>query len=173
MHRRIGVISTSLLLFVNLGALGDEPSTAERLERVAAIHGGAGPWAVVGDRIGERALKDLKLPRQSFSLLVVHHAPAEVQYSCIADGLQAATGASAGKLNLKVEEAKLDDLRTVIEDRKTGRVLTFTLRPEFAKSILDVPHDHFPDAARRVATLPDDEIFQVVETRKAAPAVKK
>src|SRR4051794_23181590 len=98
---------------------------SECLARVKEVHGAAGPWAVAGYRIGERALKDLALPRHSFQLSVIHRAPAQVQYSCVADGLQAATGASPGKLNLKLEEVAVERLCTTIEDRKTGRKLTF------------------------------------------------
>src|SRR4051812_35439965 len=96
-------------------------SDAACLARVTEVHGAAGPWAVAGYRIGERALEDLSLPRHSLRLSVVHRAPAQVQYSCVADGLQAATGASPGKLNLRVEEVPVERLSTTVEDRKTGR----------------------------------------------------
>ncbi|MFO0954805.1 MAG: formylmethanofuran dehydrogenase subunit E family protein, partial [Isosphaeraceae bacterium] len=132
-----------------------------RLERLKEIHGAAGPWAFVGCRIGERALKDLGLPRHSFPLMVVHHCPAQVQYSCIADGVQAATGASPGKLNLVVKESTLEGLKTVVEDRKTGRRLTFVLRPGFIESIRDVPYERFDAEVRRIAGLSDDAIFTV------------
>jgi formylmethanofuran dehydrogenase subunit E len=79
----------------------------ERLNHVREVHGEAGPWAVAGYRIGERALKELSVPRHSFGLLVLHRAPAEVQYSCVTDGLMAATGASPGKLNLKLRRFPL------------------------------------------------------------------
>ncbi|HTQ40064.1 MAG TPA: formylmethanofuran dehydrogenase subunit E family protein [Pirellulales bacterium] len=139
---------------------------------VREFHGAAGPWAVAGFRIGERALKELNLPRQSFSLAVVHYSPAEVQYSCIADGVQAATGASLGKLNLRIESAAVDDLRTVVEDRKTGRRLTFKLQPKFVQSILDVPTDKLESEGQRVAGLPDDEIFTFAETTSSSNAEK-
>jgi len=142
---------------------GPDPKAAERLARTAEVHGEAGPWAVVGYRIGERALKELGLPKHSFSVLVVHRGPAEVQYSCVADGVQAATGASAGKLNLKVEEAPAADLSTVVEDRQSGRRLSFTLRPAFVETIRDLPVDQLRAAGRRVAGLPDDTIFTVTE----------
>jgi len=164
----------SLLLASLVAAAGPAapaaPAEPACLARVKEIHGDAGPWAVVGYRIGERALKELRLPRHSFQLLVVHHAPAQVQYSCIADGLQAATGASPGKLNLKVEEVPVERLSTTVEDRKSGRRLTFTVRPAFARSIRDLPHERFAQEARRVAELPDDSIFVVTETK--APAGK-
>jgi hypothetical protein len=143
----------------------DETAIAECLAEVRQQHGAAGPWAVTGYRIGQRALKELGLPRQSFSLLVTHRAPAEVQYSCVADGLQAATGASPGKLNLRVEEVPLESLASVVEDRRTGRRLTFTLRPEFIRSIQDVPGDKLGEEGRRVAGLLDDEIFRITESK--------
>jgi formylmethanofuran dehydrogenase subunit E len=141
------------------------PAVAACLARVQEVHGATGPWAVAGYRIGERALKELGLTRQSHDLEVIHRSPAEVQYSCIADGVQAATGASPGKLNLRLEPASREDLRTVIRDRKSGRVLTFTLRPEFARSVADLPIDRLEAEGRRVATLPDEAIFRVVESK--------
>jgi hypothetical protein len=141
------------------------PAVAACLARVKEVHGATGPWAVAGYRIGERALKELGLPRQSHDLEVIHRSPAEVQYSCIADGVQAATGASPGKLNLRVEEAPREDLCTVIRDKKSGRTLTFTLEPEFARSIADLPFDRLEAEGRRVAALPDDVIFRVAGSK--------
>ena len=164
-HSMYLVIAASILTC----AVGttQEPSPraqTECLARVKEIHGASGPWAVVGYRMGDRALKELGLPRQSFNLLVVHHAPAEVQYSCVADGLQAATGASTGKLNLKLVEVPLEKLSTTIEDRKTGRKLTFTIKPELARTILNLPHEQLEAEGRRIATLPDDAIFSFVDS---------
>jgi formylmethanofuran dehydrogenase subunit E len=143
---------------------------AECLARVREVHGATGPWAVAGYRIGARALKDLGLRRHSFSVRVVHRCPPQVQYSCVADGVQAATGASPGKLNLKVEDAPADRLSTVVEDRANGRRLTFTLRPDFARSIRDLPMDRLEAEGARVARLPDDAIFRIEEGRTDAPA---
>lgn len=139
----------------------------ELLSRVREVHGGTGPWAVAGYRIGERALKELGLPRHNFGLLAVHRAPAEVQYSCIADGLQAATGVSPGKLNLRLEAAPAERLSTTVTDRGSGRTLTFTLRPELVRSIRDLPAERLEAEGRRVAGLPDGDIFTVVEGKAA------
>ena len=140
------------------------PSPEECLARVREFHGAAGPWAVAGYRMGVRALKELGLPRHSFELLVIHRCPAELQYSCVADGLQAATGASPGKLNLRVEEATARDLRTVVEDRRSGRCLTFRLRPEFMATFHDLPSGRIELEGRWVFGLPDDSIFIVTES---------
>lgn len=147
---------------------GPSPEAAECLAKVKAIHGGTGPWAVAGYRIGQRALKELKLPPQSFALMIVHKSPAQVQYTCMADGLQAATGASLGKLNLKLAEAASEALETEITDRNSGRTLAFSLRPELVRTIKDLSFEKLEAAGARVAELPDDAIFTMREVRPPA-----
>jgi formylmethanofuran dehydrogenase subunit E len=141
------------------------PAVAACLARVKEVHGEAGPWAVTGYRIGERALKELGLARHSHELMVIHYCPAEVQFSCIADGVQAATGASPGKLNLRVETAPPDALRTEVRNRKSGQSVTFILKPEFSKSISNLSSERLGIEGRRVAELPDDAIFSVTERK--------
>jgi formylmethanofuran dehydrogenase subunit E len=141
------------------------PAVAACLARVKEAHGAAGPWAVAGYRIGERALKDLGLPRHSHNLEVVHYCPLQVQYSCMADGLSAATGASPGKLNLRIEETTVTGLKTRVGDRERGRGLTYTLTPEFIRSIANLPLDRLEAAGRRVALLPDEAIFTVTDSK--------
>ena len=106
---------------------------AECLRRVKEIHGTENVWAVAGYRIGARALEELRLPRHADSLMVVHRFRSEA-YAVMADGLQAATGASAGKRNLRLEETVQANILTLIEDRNTGRRLRFSLKWEFVKS---------------------------------------
>lgn len=154
---------------LNLTLPASEAQVEDLLGRVREVHGGNGPWAVVGYRIGERALQELGLPRHSFRLLATHRAPAEVQYRCVADGLMAATGVSPGKLNLIVEEATADRLGTTIEDRETGRRLAFTIRPELIQAILNLPHEQLDAEGRRVAGLPDDALFRFTDEARPRP----
>jgi formylmethanofuran dehydrogenase subunit E len=165
MKQRCGVAMMVLAsgVLAGSGRAGDDAAVAERLARVREIHGAAGPWAVAGYRMGERALKELGRPKHAFTLRVIHRCPAQVQYSCVADGLQAATGASPGKLNLRVEETTAEAMKTVIRDEKSGRVLTFTLKPEFIRSVTDLPHDRLEAEGRRVAALSDGEILSVAQ----------
>ncbi len=53
----------------------------------------------------------------------------------------------------------------MIRDRSSGRSLTFTLKPEFARSIADLPIDRLEAEGRRVAALPDNSIFEVLATK--------
>ncbi len=135
----------------------------EKLAEVARIHGGAGPWAVAGYRMGEHAMAALGVKRGSFDLEVVHHSPREVQYSCIADGAAAATGASLGKLNLAISEAPLAETRTIYRSRSTGATITLRPSPAFAKRFHDVPRARLAEAGREAMALPNAEVFEVVE----------
>jgi formylmethanofuran dehydrogenase subunit E len=134
---------------------------ASGLEAVAAVHGGAGPWAVAGYRMGAYALQQLGLERGSFDLDVTHASPSEVQYSCIADGAAAATGASLGKLNLHWHEAALPDTRTTYLRKSTGRTLTLEVTSAFAQRYADVPRPQLKAAGEEVMRLADAEIFEV------------
>jgi len=137
----------------------------EALARVAAIHGGAGPFAVAGYRMGERALTELSLQRGSFDVEVEHTSPAEVQYSCIADGVAASTGASVGRLNLRRVDTTDGTTHTQVRDRRSGRSVVLRLTDGFLARFRDVPMPGLGAAGRAVLGLRDDEIFEVVTDR--------
>jgi len=144
---------------------GQEAPTAQDVEtslsRVLDYHGHLGPWAVIGYRVGERALRETGIHRSSKDLVVVHYCPEAVQYTCMLDGLHAATGASIGKLTLKHEVVPADQLRTVVVDREHHRRYQFTVNPELVSAILNLDHEHQVSEARRVAALTDDKLFRV------------
>jgi formylmethanofuran dehydrogenase subunit E len=129
---------------------------------VAHVHGGAGPWAVAGFRMGEYALAALGLPRGSFDLEITHFSPREVQFSCIADGAAAATGASLGKLNLSLAEAAAADTHTVYRRPSTGQSITLRVTRSFAARYLDLPSGRLGQAGREVMQLRDEDVFEVV-----------
>ena len=135
------------------------------IAEISLVHGNAEPFAAAGYRIGERALKEFKLTRGSFLLEVVHNTPEEVQWSCIADGVQAATGASEGKLNLKVTVTKPGEVFTTIRDRRDGKTLVFRLTPQFVAEYSNVLRDRFDAAGAEVLAMPDDRIFSMAPSQ--------
>jgi formylmethanofuran dehydrogenase subunit E len=166
MNRQFYLLPAAVLCLCSLTLGLQAPATTPvgvevTLERVAAIHGAAGPFAVAGYRMGEAALHELGTNRGSFSLDVTHRTPMRVQFSCIADGWQAATGVSAGKLNLHLVEVRPENTETIILDKKTGKTLVFRLRKQFLQKYLDLPEKKQKEAGREVAELPDDQIFTV------------
>lgn len=134
----------------------------EALAKVTAIHGAPGPWAVLGYRMGEAALAKLELPRGSFDLVVVHHTPDKVQYSCIADGASAATGASAGKLNLKLAPATEEEVFTEYTNKKTGASLKLRPAAAFKARFAGADRAKAHEYGLQVLHLPDAETFELV-----------
>jgi len=138
------------------------PQTTEEaaLRAIRGVHRGAGPWVVAGYRMGQAALARLGLPHGSFDLEVVHHAPREVQFSCIADGAAAATGASLGRLNLSLEPAPAADTRTTYRNKQTGVSVTLETTPGFSERYANVPRPQLAAAGLEVLQLRDAEIFR-------------
>lgn len=142
------------------GAHSEHSEVDREIQQVAAIHGGAGPWAVAGYRMGKFAMRKLGLERQSFDLEVTHQSPREVQYSCIADGAAAATGASLGKLNLSLAEADAAHVQTTYRRKSTGQSVTLKPTAAFAGEFRDVPRERLMSEGYRVMQLRDEEIFE-------------
>jgi formylmethanofuran dehydrogenase subunit E len=112
--------------------------------------------------MGRYALSKLGLPSQSFDLEVIHQTPDEVQYSCIADGAAAATGASIGKLNLRLVEATEATVATTYRRKSTGQSVVLRPTPEFAARFRDTPREQLAAAGRIVLSLPDAAIFEEI-----------
>ena len=84
-----------------------EPTTADPawLVRVATFHGHLGPWLTVGALVGQDALRRLAT-RGHWQIEVVCYLPPDKQCpapTCMLDGLQATTGATMGKCNLRLD----------------------------------------------------------------------
>ena len=133
-----------------------------KLDAVASVHGDAGAWAVAGYRMGEHALKTLGLKRGSFSLSVEHRSPRTVRFACIADGAQAATGASVGRLQLSFTEAPLEKLVTVYSNKDTGKAIKLRPTAAFMKKFMEVPREKARIAGREAMTMSDAEVFETV-----------
>lgn len=149
-------------------AAGSPKSVEEQLHEVARIHGGAGPWAVAGYRMGAYAMAKLGVEHGSFDLEILHKSPRQVQLTCIADGAAAATGASLGKLNLALAEADEAHLLTTYRRKSTGASLSLRPSPAFMKRFRDVPRAELGAAGRVVLGLPDAEVFEVVADAESA-----
>ena len=133
--------------------------SATALAEISFVHGATEPFTVAGYRIGQRALQEFKIARGSILIEVEHHAPEDVQWASIVDGVQVATGVSPGKLNLHVMKSPAGDVSTVIRDRRTGKTLVFRLSPQFTAHFAGLTHDRLDAAGVDVMSLPDEQIF--------------
>ncbi|MBL8952927.1 MAG: formylmethanofuran dehydrogenase subunit E family protein [Myxococcaceae bacterium] len=125
----------------------------EELDAVTAIHGGPGPWAVAGYRMAKYAMKEL-----GDDVTVKHESPRAVQYACIADGAQAATKTSVGKLSLTWAEST--ETKTTYTNVK-GKSLTLSPSPAFIKRFKDAPREKAKENGKLVLSLKDEDVFVV------------
>ncbi len=139
------------------------------IEEGKEIHGGAGQFVVAGYRMGQRAVQQVGAQPGAFTLLVPHYCPSEVQWSCIVDGLQAATHTILGKLNLERIAAAQQEMRSVVTNRKTGTQVIVRLAEPFLKKYLNTPMEQLETKGREVASLNDEDIF-VIETTTSSGA---
>ncbi len=159
--RKISALAL-LILSVVPALAHDDHDKDPAIERVSLIHGGTGPFAIAGYRMGEAALRQLKTNRGNFQLEVIHYAPQEVQWSCIIDGLQAATGTSVGKLNLRMEPSTADQVYSIIRNRKTGAEVKLQLTSEFIQQNLNLKNEELAAAGARVTAIPEEKIFRKI-----------
>jgi uncharacterized GH25 family protein len=143
----------------------ESPIAATRLIHGSPSHGVPGPWALAGYRIGAHALKRLGLGReQAFEIEVIHRAVPSVRYTCMADGVMAATGVSPGKMNVSIEKVSAEDeIEMAVTHRKTKRQLVYRLTPTFRDRFRETDFADFPRAATALEATGDAEIFSVVE----------
>ena len=166
------MLSLLVSVFVSQHPVAANPPADPKLAAVAAIHGEAGPWAlatgepqrgsVVGYRMGAFALQKLGLPAQSHDLKVLHRSPKTPQFACVADGAQAATGASVGKLNLALEEAPFEQLQTTFTNAKTGAFITLKPAKAFVARFTNTPREKALENGKAVLALKDAEVFEIV-----------
>lgn len=133
-----------------------EAAKAVRFIHGSPAHGIPGPWALLGHRMGLDALQRLHKSReQSWDLLITHRAPAEVKYTCMVDGLQASTGTSAGKLNLRHETiASAAHVESLVRDKKSGRTLRYKPSKAFVEAFNATDYADFPAAAEELFAKP-------------------
>jgi hypothetical protein len=127
----------------------DHPDLPELLR---FFHGHIGPYAVLGYRIGRRALGLLEAEKY-FGMQVTVTAPKRTPYTCLIDGLQVSTGCTTGKGNIAVRPSEppagvLFSLQFVAGERR----LSVTV-PEQVRELL---------AGWLQAKLTEDELFAKV-----------
>lgn len=146
------------------------------MQMLRAIHGSIDPWAVAGFVMGERALIELGLPYGSSDFLAVQHSPKALPYSAMIDGLQAATGATIGKMNLKLKEAPASALRCEFFHLSTGEGLTYRLNDDILAKLMAVEGHDAESLAVRMMTMTGEELFDLParpETPVPAPGADR
>lgn len=131
-------------------------------------HGHVGPWNVLGWRIGQAALRELKTDWGRHDLEVICYLPPQTPFTCLVDGVAVGTGNSLGRLDLRLAEVFTARQCCVAVRRKDGKgdVLEFRPHPAYLKSIADQPVEKLELLSRRCSAMPEKELFTIEALRQ-------
>jgi len=126
-------------------------------------HGHVGPWNVLGWRIGQAALRELKTEWGRHELEVVCYVPLQTPFTCMADGLAVGTGNSIGRMDLRMAEV-LDYRESFVAVRrkdKTGGVIEFRPDPDYLKAITNQPVEELEKLSGVCSRMPEEKLFNI------------
>ena len=130
---------------------------------IQRYHGHVGPWNVLGWRIGQAALREIKSEWGKHELEVVCYVPPQTPFTCLVDGLSVGTGNSMGRLDLRLAEVLAYQESFVAVRRKDGKgeVLEFRPQADYLRSIMGQPPEKLEALCQECAKLPEGKLFTV------------
>ena len=135
---------------------------------IQRYHGHVGPWNVLGWRIGQAALREMKSEWGKHELEVVCYVPPQTPFTCLIDGLSVGTGNSQGRLDLRMAEVLTWEESFVAVRRKDGKGGVLELRPlgAYLGSIMNQPVEKLEALCQECAKMPEEKLFTVVRVGK-------
>ena len=126
-------------------------------------HGHVGPWNVLGWRMAQTALRELKSDWGRHELEVICYVPPQTPFTCMVDGLSVGTGNSLGRLDLRLAEV-MDYRQSFVSIRRKdgkGDILEFRPHAAYLKSITNQPVEALERLSRQCSEQLESEIFSV------------
>ncbi len=128
------------------------------LEFAKSYHGHLGPFLIIGIKMGNRAIRELR-PESCFRLEAHVYCPDSPPPSCVIDGIQLSTGCTMGKRNIS-HTVTPGEVRVVVTNKDTGRSVELSLKQEFKYQAEQVLKDADEEEASKFCwNATDDEIF--------------
>ena len=135
-----------------------EETTTAALRRIRDFHGHAGPYVVLGYRMGLLARRLLESPGY-FDMDVAVETPLAPPPSCLIDGIQVSSGCTTGKRNLTVKEGKLG---RAVFTTENGRRIAIALSPELPERIRAwIEELGVEEAGRKLLSEPEEGLFLI------------
>jgi formylmethanofuran dehydrogenase subunit E len=126
-------------------------------------HGHVGPWNVLGWRIAQAALRELKSEWGRHELEIICYVPPRTPFTCMVDGLSVGSGNSLGRLDLRLAEVMDYRQSFVAIRRKDGKgdILEFRPHAAYLKSITNQPLAALERLSRECSSRREAELFRL------------
>jgi len=103
------------------------------MKRALGLHGHMGPFLAIGARMGIIGLKKLDVREGDTKLLVTAMLKYAVPFSCLLDGIQAATKCTVGNKRLEWKESK--EIRAVFTLTNKGKKVEIKVHPAVVQEL--------------------------------------
>jgi len=143
---------------------GQKQELKKILEKAVDFHGHLGPFLVLGIRMGFIGLRELGVERENPKLRVTVMTEPSVPFSCVIDGIQAATGCTVGNRRLKLQNSQKDIVAKfqILEGNKITVAVNLAKQEELKKRLSkQASSQEIEIIARDVISMPEIELFKV------------
>jgi formylmethanofuran dehydrogenase subunit E len=126
-------------------------------------HGHVGPWNVLGWRMAQTAMRELKSEWGRHELEIICYVPPQTPFTCMVDGLSVSSGNTLGRMDLRLAEVMDYRQCFVAIRRKDGKgdILEFRPLPAYLKSITNQRVEALEGLSRECSGRPEAELFTV------------
>jgi formylmethanofuran dehydrogenase subunit E len=134
------------------------------IERAMEFHGHLGPFLVIGVRMALIGMRELKAKKADPKLRVTVMVRPSVPFSCIIDGIQAATSCTIGnrKLRLRNSPKKIAAKFQILEGDTVTITLNSAKQEELEKLLSkNVSVREMERIANNIASMSERELFKV------------
>ncbi len=134
------------------------------LEKAVDFHGHLGPFLVLGVRMGLIGIRELEAKRGNPKLRVTVMTKPSVPFSCVIDGIQAATKCTIGnrKLRLRNSPKTVSAKFRILEGNMVTVTLNLAKQEELEKLLSKhVSFQRTEKIACNVISMPEKELFKV------------
>jgi len=126
-------------------------------------HGHVGPWNVLGWRMAQAAMRELKSEWGRHDLEMICYVPPQTPFTCMVDGLSVGSGNTLGRLDLRLAEVMDYRQSFVAVRRKDGKGDILELRPAatYLESIMNQPVANLERLSRKCSERGERALFTV------------
>jgi len=132
------------------------------IDNAQKLHGHLGPFLVIGVRMGMIAKRVLGVADGECACLNAHvKIPLFPPFSCLLDGIQAATTCTVGNRRLTMENS--EEIRVTFSKQDSNRMVKITLEPRLAEELeKKLSEDALTEEfALEIAGLPENQVFNI------------
>jgi formylmethanofuran dehydrogenase subunit E len=135
------------------------------IEDAAKLHGHLGPFLVIGVRMGDVAKRHLDIDDKSSRRLQASiKTPLFTPFSCVIDGIQAATSCTVGNQKLKIDRST-KEITARFKLQNSDKTMKISVNPRVAETLIEEMSKgaNAEQLATKIARMQEEQLFVLEE----------